>query len=331
VQEVLDKTNSGIQIDSFKGFWNPTGCNADNFYQFEINGTHMLRVARTDKANIPREKEVIDQLHKKVSLSFPDYIHISEDGTVGIYENLDGDSLTKEKYASLSDSQKEKLARDLASLFYGLHNLYTLEEVEKNLGILDESTQVLKGVHKRVPDPSETEQELEKLIVENAKKSPEDQIKIPDHQFNELRKVVFAGYKKIYKDPKYKSLVHNDVYNQNIIIDPETNRLRGILEFENMAIGDICRDPRFFYAIDRDLPNKVYENYALKTEDMDAQELQLRSDYHLGFKEISNLVKILKTPEVAIDEDLEVPSRLDQFMKTEAYQKTLTDYQKSAD
>jgi len=149
IQEFLDQTKSGIEIESFKGLWNPTGCNNDNFYQFELNDTYILRIAINNQANIPREKDLIKKLNATSSVTLPNYTYVSEDGSVGIYKKIQGNALTKEKYNSLSEDEKHKIAESFASFFYNVHNLYTIQEAEEKLGILDETAQVLKGVHKR--------------------------------------------------------------------------------------------------------------------------------------------------------------------------------------
>ena len=186
------------------------------------------------------EAELLKALQGKLTTPIPVVAYVAPNFLV--YQQIPGTELTAERYADLSQPQKAQLAHDIAYFLYELHRALSIAEA-KQIG----------------------------LMFNDWPWSPAKLIQQADLLTDPALKKIFTAFIKDYGDPRAVpniTLIHNDMICRNIIIDPQTGRLNGIIDFTDAAIDDPYIDLRLNYLSVPALSAEIAVNYAQLTGDM---------------------------------------------------------------
>ncbi len=210
---------------------------------FEIDNKYILRVADKEFRNIKgyeilqRESELLDFFQKKFPFSVPKflYLHDKQELPFSIHNKIPGKSLSY-IIQQLTDTQKERVGGEIGRFLSLLHSKELLDDYERNF-------EHQKG--------RPTKSDFIKAF------------KLRWHtRFESIRKVAFvylSDDEKIWLTEIFNSyinnsanfsfsprIVHSDFDTSNILIDPASFKLTGVIDFEECKIGDPAIDLLFF-------------------------------------------------------------------------------------
>jgi serine/threonine protein kinase len=186
----------------------------------EINHTWMCKSSITEQgvALLDREVQLLKMLQGKVTAAIPVPLHYENNFLV--YKKIPGSPLIAYTFYRLGNKQQSKLVFDVAQFLSQLHTALTPEEIA--------SLNLKK---------SDWPWSFEKLQAHR-------------HYFDDKKDLadVFDSIMKIYEEeavvPFQPTLIHNDMSIKNIIVDPLTGQLRGVIDFTDMAFDDLNLDLR---------------------------------------------------------------------------------------
>lgn len=196
------------------------------------------------KDEFKNEIQLLHYLKKKVSVGIPEYIYISKDKSLAGYKMLNGRELKPSQFRRFPASEKEKLAKQIASFLTILHAT---------------PKSVITKFHVRIDDPKKDYVRL----VRNTKKFlfprlSKKEIQIIEKYFIELKDAL--GH--IYSN----ALVHNDLTWEHILWEGKRKRVN-IIDFSDRAFGDPASDFAGLWEFGSKLTNRVYELYRGKKDD----------------------------------------------------------------
>lgn len=216
----------------------------------EINHTWMCKSSKTEEgvALLDREVQLLTMLQGKITTQIPVPLYYAENFLV--YKKIPGSPLIAYAFYRLGHKQRSKLILEIAQFLSELHKALTPEEIA--------SLQLKKSDW---PWSFEKLQEHRHHIHDNKDLSE-----------------VFDSIMSIYKDelaiPSEPTLIHNDMSIKNIIVDPLTGQLRGVIDFSDIA----CDDPNLDLRMRRENPidyvkavNFVYS--MINTTEQNAQKM----------------------------------------------------------
>ena len=190
-------------------------------YVLEINHTWMCKSSKTQEgvALLEREAQLLTMLQGKISATaIPVPLHYQENFL--IYKKIPGSPLISYAFYRLGNKQRSKLILEVAQFLSQLHTALSPEEIAS-----------LKLAKTDWPWSVEKLQ-AHRHHLENNKDMLE----------------VFDSIMKMYEDdisqPCDQTLIHNDLAIRNIIVDPLTGQLRGIIDFADAAFDDVAFDLR---------------------------------------------------------------------------------------
>jgi hypothetical protein len=103
-------------------------------YVAEINGNYIFRFPKRSEYNSEKEIQVLGLLKGKVTLQIPKILYRGKNISFIGYEKIKGGEISEEKYSSLTDIEKQKLASDIANFAYEIHSKFSIAEA-KEIGI----------------------------------------------------------------------------------------------------------------------------------------------------------------------------------------------------
>lgn len=173
----------------------------------EINHTWMCKTGKTQQAaqDLAREVIVLKKLTDKVTTQIPQPVYYQENFMV--YKKIAGSPLITHTFFKAGHKQRLQLLSDITLFLYQLHNAYTATQVE---------SWQLSSVRPALDIP---------FLEEYANLT---------HAIEPLPamiKELCTIYKNNNTDTEQKGLIHNNFMMKNIIIDPLTYQLRGIIDF----------------------------------------------------------------------------------------------------
>lgn len=90
------------------------------------------------------------------------------------------------------------------------------------------------------------------------------------------------------------SLIHGDLWYENVLVDPEHTRILGILDWEEMAFDDPAQDFATLRHSGDDFSDEVLASYARAGGQVD-DDLLARRDWHWECREITGIATALQT------------------------------------
>lgn len=198
----------------------------------------MFRLAKTKHSQEHMETEIhlLNYLASRIHVCQIPKIefNFSKDYCFG-YKKINGNPLTKELYETLSPQQKENLAGQLAEFLIELHA--------------------------SMPASIGSDMRLENTDWPLSANTLADKLKLNNEAINPAQFSLFlADYRQLETESP-ALVVHNDLHGDNILIDTDTKKLAGIIDFSATAIGNAYHEFRYLHLIDIDLVRLALNAY----------------------------------------------------------------------
>lgn len=186
----------------------------------EINHTWMCKSAHKQEGVVllEREAKVLNLLQDKITTAIPVPLHYEENFLV--YKKIPGSPLIPYSFVRFGKKQQAKLAFDVAVFIAELHNALTPEEIA-SLGLA----------------PVDRTWSFEALDANRHYLAHSNElIELFDHIIENAKEDLQGTFEPV--------LIHNNMIFKNIIVDPLTGKLRGIINFTGVAYDDRLLDLR---------------------------------------------------------------------------------------
>jgi len=190
---------------------------------------------------IKNEIEILNLLSTYLSFNIPKPLHFSLniENPFMVYEKIPGISLSK-CFNEIKTSQKQKIAHQIAYFLSELHSLR-----------LDESSKI---------EPLSTEDYRDYWLNISIEMKKEIFPKLNSEQKNWLDNV-FSNFLDDRQNFKFTPcVIHGDFDTSNILVDPNSYNITGIIDFEESSIFDPAADFLFYDEGDKFL-KQILENY----------------------------------------------------------------------
>ncbi|MFX1418706.1 MAG: phosphotransferase family protein [Promethearchaeota archaeon] len=205
---------------------------------FEVKNQFIFRIPDKHFRNIDgvrliqNEVKMLYHIQKYVSVSIPEpiYISLEEDCPLMGYEKIEGSPLSKCFYKASKD-QKIKIAKEIGIFLSELHSNELFQEALKNK-IVDN----VFSCEKYKKDWQKFFEEIQKTVFHVLNSA---QRKWITNLFDK-----FLNNEKNF-DFKY-TIIHGDFDISNIIVNPKTFKITGIVDFEESRIYDPAVDFLFY-------------------------------------------------------------------------------------
>ena len=187
----------------------------------EINHTWMCKSSKTENgvALLAREAQLLNMLQGKITTTaIPVPLHYEDNFLV--YKKIAGSPLISYAFYRLGNKQRSKLILEVAQFLLQLHDALNPEEIAS-----------LKLAKSDWPWSAEKLQAHRHHLEDN-----KDMLEVFDNIMQMNEGCLAESY-----EPK---LIHNDMDIRNIIVDPLTGQLRGIIDFTDVAFDDPALDLR---------------------------------------------------------------------------------------
>lgn len=226
-----------------------------------INDEYIFKRSKHREAamNMKKEISVLRYLEGKLPILIPKIDYYDEENNICGYREIKGDILTPEIYLSMTDDEKEELARDIAEFLKCLHSLPLPEIDDLELDVVEDYKSDYETLKETIYD------------------------KIPRQSINYLDEL----FRRILSDEritKYSvALCHNDLSCNHIVI--RNNKVVGIIDFGDVAITD--KDKDFVYLLEdsdeeigRDFGLRVLDYYNHPNKDIAILKANLNDEYY---------------------------------------------------
>ena len=255
IEEIIEK-EFGLVVNNIKML----GEGLDSV-AYLVNNDYIFKMSKHQEAreNLKKEIQVLNYIKGKVSLQVPDIEYYSEKYSVCGYKEIKGTILTPKIYGQLSDENKDKLAKDIASFIKEMHSLPLPDIDDLELDVLEDYESDYK--------------ELKNKIYSNISEKAKSYIdSLFDRILNDERIT------------KYEvALCHNDLSCNHIIMD--NNKVVGIIDFGDVAITD--KDKDFVYLLEnseeeigREFGLKVLHYYNHPDKEVAVLKADLNDEYY---------------------------------------------------
>jgi len=184
-----------------------------------------------------REQWVMNALQGRTSVAIPRPAFFLQTVRGYGYEKLPGVMLTDDYYWSLTGLQKQAFAVSIARFLSELHQaLRVADAVAAGLDVPDDPL-----------SPSQLRWRLLPLLDGQEQRS--------------LVERMLEGYAQLNISAAPRVVLHNDLHGWNVLCDPVTAQLTGVLDFNGTCIGDAHLDFRYFFYPDPPLLEIVLAHY----------------------------------------------------------------------
>lgn len=189
---------------------------------FEINGEWAFRFARNQRSSKDLEKEIqiLPYLNSIISFNIPkfDFVGKQENGLKFVgYRMLPGILLEEDSILIFSENDKDKLIISLAEFMTDIQSISTSLAESKGVPVVD----------------------LKSVFLELYESAIEKVFPLFD---NDIKRYIATRFDEYLKNIDYHSyepkLIHGDLSPNHFLIDAETKRLTGIIDFGDMSICD---------------------------------------------------------------------------------------------
>jgi aminoglycoside 2''-phosphotransferase len=184
-----------------------------------VNDAYIFRFPKRAevRVNLKKEIAVLPKIKPFIQVLLPDFQFIATDTSFVGYPKIDGQFLESAVYSALNPQKQVAFQQDIARFLNAIHAFNLDELTESGLETLD-----FKAVYQ------EEFEEIQQLVFPI---------------FNDTEKTavskLFTTYLEDDNNFNYTPvLLHNDLSNDHILIDNQTDTLKGIIDFGDVAIGD---------------------------------------------------------------------------------------------
>lgn len=199
----------------------------DFFGAFLVNGTWVFLVAKHDeaRASIRREACLLPRLAAQVDLQIPEPVYHGERFIA--YRKLPGTALTQARFLKLDQDARDRCARQVATFLERIHG-HDLDSA-RECGVLP--FDFVTHYHH---------------VLERARRSLPGALSTADWEWAEGALEDYLEGAAWWRDFT-PVLLHRDVSPAHVLFDPGAERVTGILDFSDLAIGDPAWDLIFLY------------------------------------------------------------------------------------
>ena len=194
--------------------------------------------AQTYRDALANEVRLLRHLRPRVGVGIPDYTYESPDGSFAGYPLLAGRELDVTAFGRLSETQKERLAEQLARFLTALHE--TPKSVAREFGVSEQDPQ---------KDHEDLARDVETLVLPRL--APRE-VEVVRLFLTELAAEVTPSHPT--------ALVHGDLGGEHILWDAE-NKQVNVIDFSDRSIGDPALDFAALFAYGRGFTERVLERY----------------------------------------------------------------------
>lgn len=252
ITAVLQKEIPNLKINSIIII--PTGW---DHLVAEVNENLIFRFPREKKFvnNLEREKQLLEHLKGCTKLAIPSYKYFGNNPAFAGYPKIPGRSLNRQLYISLDFDTRYRIAQSLASFFTELHQEVSTEQAI-NLGYSRHSL------------------EIDKIKSELLGTIPND--------IDMMVKQAIAYSTTTESNQTDEDLVflHNDVHDDNIAFNANTQQINGIFDFSDAAIGPSSAEFSSLFFIHEELAQLTAKIYA-QLNNISNQIIKSAADYIL--------------------------------------------------
>jgi aminoglycoside phosphotransferase len=213
-------------------------------YVANINDTYIVKLPKTtaDNAKIQQEKNVLDFFKGKLGTAIPEFIAGDPINSEVIfkYRKIPGLILTKSIYEGLAEPQKQRITQQITAIVCGFHQM------------------PLSDIHSAGIDlPSAWELSLEVIETQLSNSGT--------RSIDSLLKEVLRNHAGLVVPTADKVVGHFDLHGGNILVSENGEAINGIIDFANVAVGDLHKDLAKLYFISTDFAHRVFSLYEQKT------------------------------------------------------------------
>ncbi len=198
---------------------------------YDMPDGRIRRVPRTPEAREAclRQSRFLPRLasHLPIAVPMPTW-----DGDAITYRKLEGQPLTPQMLECLN---KAEIATGIAGFLSALHSLSVDDAIRWGVPAKSRTAQLLSAADRVLP-----------LIPAN------------------LRNAARAWRDRFVELPHPEVPIHGDLWYENILLDPQSGRISGVLDFDQAGIGDPAWDLATQLHCGRDLAEFVFNAYAFK-------------------------------------------------------------------
>jgi aminoglycoside phosphotransferase len=204
----------------------------------EINGDYIVKLPKPHRGlkGILAEQRITDFLRGKVQLPVPALSVHTEPVLLARYRKLLGETFDKNRYAQLSDEDKNVLAVQLANFIADLHAIPEAVVLGANLELVP--SWELK------PD----------LIQEQLGTSDDAIIKL-------LVPEVLRNQRELEVPKSNRVFGHFDLHGGNLLYDKGRAKITGVIDFGNCKLGDLHQDLSTMNLSSPELASKIVKQY----------------------------------------------------------------------
>lgn len=178
----------------------------------EVDETWIIKFPRNQAVyeQLKKEKSKLDAIKDYIDFDIPDRQHILGDYPFFIHRKLEGEHFGYVEFSKASDEQKNNFISSVASVFAQLHAI-PIDEV------------VFSNMKHNLPEDHEM-------------------MDVLNRSFNPAQVSVALDYLQKFRNldvaESYQRTGLFDFHGFNIVVDPETKKIKGIFDFDELAVGD---------------------------------------------------------------------------------------------
>ena len=194
--------------------------------------------ARAYRDALADEVRLLRYLQPRVDVGIPDYTYRSADGSFAGYPLLPGRELDVDSFRQLSDSQRERIADQLAAFLTAVHEIP--RSTARELGVSE-------------PDPrkdfDDLRRDTETLVLP----------RLAPHEVPVVRAFLTemaAESRSVHPT----TLIHGDLSGEHVLWDAENQQVN-IIDFSDRSIGDPALDFAGLHAYGSEFIERVLERY----------------------------------------------------------------------
>jgi len=205
----------------------------------EVNDALILKIPLNEETQkwMAREHWVLNALQDQTSVTIPTPFFVAHQIFCYAYRKVPGVLLTDEYYWTLTKKQKQDFTIAIANFLSELHSFF------------DVSDDIAAGLQSP-EDPLSARQLRQRLLL-----------LLEQSQQLHIVEQILDLYEQIEPSSEKTVVLHGDLHGWNNVLDPASNRLIGVFDFNGTCIGDPHLDFRYFFYTDPNLLEAVTAHY----------------------------------------------------------------------
>ena len=197
--------------------------------------------AQANRDALANEAKLLRYLQPRVDVGIPDYVYESADGSFTGYRLLAGRELDVATFGRLSDTERERIAEQLATFLTAVHE--TPKSVARECGVSEQDPE---------QDHEDLVRDVETLVLP----------RLASHEVEVIRAFLteLAAEVKPTRPTRPTALVHGDLGGEHILWDAGRQQVN-IIDFSDRSIGDPALDFAGLLANGLQFAQRVVDQY----------------------------------------------------------------------